>query len=512
MAGTQRPPSVRECFQLLLGHWKKILGFSAVTMALAMGIIVAYPKAYVSEAKLYVRMGRENVTLDPTVTTAQTIMVQRTQENEINSLLDILGSRWMAEQVVNTVGVDRMLSNGTSQPAAATASTAGSTSLSSSWVDRAVAAVSYPVSARDQAIKKVRQSMEVRAPKESTVITISTKAGSPELAQEITAATVDAFLDAHLRLNHTRGTHEFFAEQSEILRNKLAQVSRELCDRKNQFGMLSIGGRRDALEDQISSVQLQVRSTERRLAASRAQARALQEQLALASPNVTATLEGVAHGGWDRMRERLYELQLAELELTTKCTAEFPKVATIAKRRKEAQDILKKQTPQRTQVTTGPNPTHQSLQLELSRQLAQVASLQSSHELLAKQVVDLSEELKTVNSQEFQINELERHVAILEASYRKHSEKLEEARIDNALQSQRISSLNVVQPATFESKPVSPKRGTTLFSAMVVAGFGGLVIVVLSEYSKPRFHRCEQAESAPESPQAASSSKRQTEP
>ena len=116
MAATQRPPSVQECIQLFFRHWKKILGFATVTLVLAMGIIVVYPKKYVSEAKLYVRMGRENVALDPTVTTAQTVMVQRTQENEINSLLDILGSRWMAEKVVDAVGVEKILSNGTPQP------------------------------------------------------------------------------------------------------------------------------------------------------------------------------------------------------------------------------------------------------------------------------------------------------------------------------------------------------------------------------------------------------------
>jgi uncharacterized protein involved in exopolysaccharide biosynthesis len=136
----------------------------------------------------------------------------------------------------------------------------------------------------------------------------------------------------------------------------------------------------------------------------------------------------------------------------------------------------------------------------LSKELAQVASLQSSYDLLAEQAACLSEELKTVNSQAFQVNELERQLAILEASYLKHSEKLEEARIDDALESERITSLNVVQPATFESKPVSPKRSMTLLGAIVIAGFGGLVIVVWSEYLQPTLPSHRQAAFADESP------------
>ena len=494
MANTSAPISLRECFRMAFRHRWKIMAFCTSTVVLAVAYILFCPETYVSEAKLYVRMGRENVALDPTVTTAQTVMVQRSQENEINSLLDILGSRWIAEQVVDSVGVVDILSNGAGKD------TSGDETKTSSgsWIASAIDAIRYPVSDRDRAIKQVQESMEVYSPKQSTVITIRGNAGSPELAQRITSATVDIFHDAHLHLNRTRGTHEFFAEQSKSLREELTDVSKKLCDRKNEYEMLSIEGRRKSLEEQIQAVELQERATRRKLVASRAQARKLEQRLGSLDPRIDETVEGVAHEGWDRMRERLYALQLEELELKSRCTDEFPKIATIKKQRQEAQKLLKKQATDRTQVTTVPNPTYYALQLELSKQLAVIASHQSSHDLLVQQSAELAAELKAVNLQEFEVDKLQLQASLLETRYLKHAEKLEEARIDDALARQEISSLNVVQPATLESKPASPKRGLTLLSAIAICCFGSVVIIALGEQSNARRAEPESMNISPE--------------
>lgn len=47
--------------------------------------MLVWPKKFESEAKLMIRVGRESVVLDPTATTSQTLMLQKTQEEEVNA-------------------------------------------------------------------------------------------------------------------------------------------------------------------------------------------------------------------------------------------------------------------------------------------------------------------------------------------------------------------------------------------------------------------------------------------
>src|SRR5438105_232682 len=88
----------RDVLRALYCHkGKAVLAFFAVLGATAVGLYV-WPAKYASDAKLFVRLGRESVGLDPTATTGQTISVSETRESEINSILDIVGSRAMVER------------------------------------------------------------------------------------------------------------------------------------------------------------------------------------------------------------------------------------------------------------------------------------------------------------------------------------------------------------------------------------------------------------------------------
>src|SRR5689334_8679514 len=68
--------------------------FVAVVSAVGVAAAIA-PRTYRSQTKLFLRLGRENVTLDPTTTLGQTpvVAIPPSRENEINSVLEILKAR-----------------------------------------------------------------------------------------------------------------------------------------------------------------------------------------------------------------------------------------------------------------------------------------------------------------------------------------------------------------------------------------------------------------------------------
>jgi len=82
-------------------------------MALAVLAMILLPRTYGSGAMIFVKLGRETVSLDPTATTGSTISVLDTRDNEINSIRDMLYSRGIAEQVVDRIGPEVVLGDAT---------------------------------------------------------------------------------------------------------------------------------------------------------------------------------------------------------------------------------------------------------------------------------------------------------------------------------------------------------------------------------------------------------------
>jgi len=101
--------SLRDIYYILFRHKKKaLIFFFVVVLTVALGTYLT-PEFYKSDAQLLVKVGRESVALDPTITTGQIITVSQPREYEINSELEILKSREVAEMAVEAIGTDVIL-------------------------------------------------------------------------------------------------------------------------------------------------------------------------------------------------------------------------------------------------------------------------------------------------------------------------------------------------------------------------------------------------------------------
>ena len=138
------------------------------------------------------------------------------RENEINSITEILQSRFLLEKVVDAVGPQAIL-KGTeagetgASPAPPLASAARNAAQQSTKTAKVAIESDWPrtTSDRDRAIIKLQEMIEVQAIKKSDVVRIACSTHSPRLAQQIVAQLVHYYLDEHLRLNRTPGADEF---------------------------------------------------------------------------------------------------------------------------------------------------------------------------------------------------------------------------------------------------------------------------------------------------------------
>src|SRR3954467_1508675 len=126
------PFTPREVARVLFRRLPRMAVFFCLAIGLTLLAIALYPRGYTSEAKLFIRVGRESVALDPTATTGQTIMLQKTQVDEVNSALQMLTSRDVLKEVVKQIGAGRILDD---EPVAGIASGSNG-ATKTAWIDK----------------------------------------------------------------------------------------------------------------------------------------------------------------------------------------------------------------------------------------------------------------------------------------------------------------------------------------------------------------------------------------
>src|SRR5262249_47265209 len=85
------------------------------------------------------------------------------------------------------------------------------------------------------------------------------------------------------------------------------------------------------------------------------------------------------------------------------------------------------------------------------------------------------------NANSLRLAELQRDVDLQSTLYRRHAENLAQTQVDQALEAEKISNINIVQPATYDVEPVRPRRLLLLGLGLVFALAGSLLLAWLAE-------------------------------
>jgi len=478
--------TLRDFYYVLFRHKRKIVfAFVAIVTVVALRTFLA-PQTFRSDAKLMVRLGRESIALDPTATTGPHISAGQDRQTEIKSELEVLSSQELVEKVVDIVGAARLLGL-SGQAEGGRASATASDGLDGVRVTRDATKESPdlhgPAGLRGAAVLSVLRNLQIDVVQHTNVITVSFESHSPQVAQEVVKELIQCYLDKHIAVHRTPGSYEFFSRQTDELATKLARTEDELRKRKQESGIASLDEQRLALVARIKALQEEAERTRANIAASKARIETLRSTLAdLPETIVTNRTTGLPDTAAAGMRRRLYDLQLKEQELLSKYREESPLVADVRLQMAEARKILAQQSEPLSQVTTGLNIARQQTEIALLTEKATLSSLEAKAETVETQLASAQTELTDLINSEIPIAELERRKEIQEALYRKYADNLEQTRIDQALEMDKISNIRVVQPATLPTSPLGRSKSLDLAIGLVLAVLGSIGIAFVSEY------------------------------
>jgi uncharacterized protein involved in exopolysaccharide biosynthesis len=483
--------TIRDYFRTVYFHKGKLISYNLLVLLMAVAVILFWPREYQSEAKLWIKIGRENAKLDPTATTGKTISIQENdREDEIKSVIDVLGSRGVVEHAVAKLGPLVVLGD---EPLPGAPTDPAGNPVAKEIKNVLVAAVKWvkkidPVSDHEEAVHEVIKHLAVKAERKSNVVSVRYESDSPALAQAIVAAVVDQFKIENSRIHNTEGSQVFLDSQLQNLQQRVDDYSNQLKTAKDEIGLATIDGHRGLLEMQHQSVQASRLSHSQKLAEARALEAELLNQLNQHPQTLKSRERLVPNTGRDLIRDRLYQLQVERMNLESMHKS-HPRLTAIRKQEDEARRELDAQTTKdRLETTEELNTVHQALTLELARVRASIAGFQATLAKLDEQQQQLLQQFKELNEAEIGIRKLERNVELAVQNFMTYAANLEEARMDEELNRSAITNVSVAQLPTLEEKPTSPSKlvvGVLTVAAMFfgsVALIAGMLIVDDSVY------------------------------
>ncbi len=477
----------RDVCLAVFRHRKKAAAAFLLVMTATVLITLMMPKAYLSESKLFVRLGRENAMLDPAATLGEksVVAVPLSREAEINSVATMLASRAVVEQAVDKIGPELILEGPPSAPSTETGSRLRE-GLAKALESLKGLVSSSELPPRERAVEQLTKDLGIEPVRNTNVVLVSYEASQPELAQKVVASVVDTYLDQHVRLNRTSGAYEFFSEHTKRLRDELERLEEQLRDLKTSTGLASVGQRREQIVTRIGRLEDDLLGVEAARSETQAKVDALRAKLAaLPKEQIVETNTGIGNTGTDLIRERFFALQVQEKEAATIYTEEHPKLKAIREQLAEAERILTQQEPTRTEVTTSPDTTYEQTRLALVAEEPALESLVAKCATLQSQLTTERASLATLNANETRIAQLQRETELREAEYRKYATNLEEARIDQAMETQRMSNISVVQPASLQPRAVRPRKAMNLALGFLVAACAAFGVALLAEFTRP---------------------------
>ena len=429
---------LRNYLETVFRHKNKALLFFLATAAAAVIALAFASESYTSTAKLLIRRGRENVGLDPTTATGVTLPLYKEWTSELNSELEILSSRELAEEVVRSLGPDAFLSASETERGGRLSPIREALSPVRHWMKKVARrfrrdeeGVGAKMTGRlDKIVEQIQENLQIHVQERSDIISVSYTSANPQLAQQVVTLLIDRYFEKRIDVRRTPGAYQFFTEQREQLLNELHRTDEAIRSIKEKAGILSPEESRLALQDSLAAVQTQQLNNQSALAAASARVEMMRTML-----QQQGSSERKAPGGAILNPAEREELQAA-------------------------------------------------LRLEETTQ----AALTAEGREISRQLVELRNQLAAVEALETPIRNLRREQMLLEEKYRQYSENQEQARINQALETEKISNVSIVQQATLPARPNPSRNFFKLLSALLAGLLGALAIVIGADWIDPTLH------------------------
>jgi uncharacterized protein involved in exopolysaccharide biosynthesis/Mrp family chromosome partitioning ATPase len=437
----QRQVFLRDILTVLFKRKLLIVSFAVLVFAVVFVGNYAWPPKYESVAEVRLMRSREVGQSDPSLSRTSSASMMRITPEDINSEMALIDSGSVLLEVVNKLKLTEDLpKSGGILPTAFRGVRSVFVSL-----QYALGLKRRP-SPEQEAMDLVEQSLTIRSIKDSHVLEISCRLGTPEAAHDVLNAVVQAYIKKHLEVFATPKSSEFFREQMERVKGDMIEAQKALDVFRNERKIVS-------LETERVQLQEQYRDTQRLLVQ-------LEE-----SETVTATTE-------DTLDDSAIISMLSRQTESTVVTELQLRLLEKMLRRNE---LVQSKGPRHPDVV-GINKEIVAAQKRLRE------AIETTKTVTERKVREVEDRLKSINELMAEMDTLEREVRVLNDAYEYYALVVEESLVADQLHAQGLSNVKVVSEPSMPVNPVSPRKLFNLALAFIGGIIGGFALAFFLEY------------------------------
>lgn len=476
--------SMRDIISIVFRQKNKMIIFFILAVTFVSIVTILLPEVYQAESKLLIKIGRESLSMDPSVIGPTVSLVQR-RETEVNSEISILKSRYVIEKVVDSVGIDKFFKKKSSDNQSRASFSFSLASLVKLIIPSRFSRENYDETMilRDKAIQKVMKGLHVENERDSNILKIQFQAKDPHLAKDVLSSLVDFFLSHHIKVHGSQTSSKFFKHQTDQLFEELNQKETILRTYCSDNGIVSLERQKNILIDQVNRLQNDIDQTAAQIAASQAKISSLEKKLRGSSSIMEISrISGKTNPAADEIKTRLIELRLKETDLSERYPDDYRLLKEIRKQIEIAEEALSKEENRNTEITIGINRNHQILELDLLHEKT-LLDEQSARKISLETDLDSAEKsLSNLIVHETFVNNAERDIDILQKKYLDYRDKFEQAKISEALDMDKVSNIGIVQSAMVSFDPIKPNKIINIVLGVMLGIFGGFCLAFIVDY------------------------------
>lgn len=341
------------------------------------------------------------------------------------------------------------------------------------------------------AFNNYKKLFKISPQEQSTIISLEVNGSSPELARRRASALVEVYQQ---RLNELRqadkvSRRQFNQKELEQAKARLDQAQMALAQFQQTSGLVNSDAQTQGIVNSINILTTAQAQAQAQAQASANQVQVLSTRLELTPVQAIRSLGLSENQDYQFIRKKLAEVEANLVQVRSVFTDENPSVQTLVDQQNELQRQLQGHVAQAangTQIDTNvaANETKGRASLIQSLILAEseASSQQRQAEQLRSQIEKLRADLKTIPANQAQLLELQRQADVAEGVYKGLVAQVQQTNIDAF---SAYPNVQVLDPATANPKPSSPKLSIAVISALLASVIGSIALILLLEGRNP---------------------------
>ncbi|MEQ1844801.1 MAG: GumC family protein [Nitrospira sp.] len=483
--------SFRDVLFVLFWHRTTILLVAgAVFIGVLIGIFL-WEESYEARASVLVKLGRQGMTLNAVLppSSQQSGIPVGVRKEDVNSEIEILQNRALIEQAVTQLGAEFFFPE--SQPPEALIPWVkymvkqGLGKVRKGITEVLIAVdLKTRISPREQAILAVQDGLSAKAIRDSDVIEVLFKWGSPELAQVTLEALVALYLERHVETHRSSDAPAFLHKQVDTIKARLQDSEEKLEALKKKQNITNFGDQQKFLLGETTKVKALLRQAETEQAEVSSRLAQLRQRITTQPEYIETTKDQARNTVLDSLKQRLLDFELEKMKLEARFETTSRPVQEVEVKIQEVKSRLSQESTRvMDRVTTGLNVAYQETRKDILQNEVAFNSLRVKHDTLLRHLEAYTKELDQLQSYDMELNGLQRQIKLDEESFVLYKRKLEESEISTLLDAGKVVNVRVVEPALAGAVPVNQKKKSlVLLLGGVVSLFVGVSCAYLLEY------------------------------